>query len=142
MDAMVWLTTTLAITISLLSTFANIALTFDGGGDTKQQPTLCGELVLPAGYPCSEHVVLIYYAFPIIPLLSSVFYFVLFYFIAFVSDSNKGWFLVRSSACVFFCEYWLSCSRIKTSGSASTWPIHGYTSLSPLLLLYTFTMSL
>ncbi|CAL5209874.1 unnamed protein product [Lathyrus oleraceus] len=57
MDAMVRLTTTLAITISLLSTFANIALTFDGGGDTKQQPTLCGELVLPAGYPCSEHVI-------------------------------------------------------------------------------------
>ncbi|CAK8573899.1 unnamed protein product [Lathyrus sativus] len=57
MDAMVWLTTTLAITISLLSTFANTALTFDGGGDTKHQPTLCEELILPAGYPCSEHVI-------------------------------------------------------------------------------------
>ncbi|CAI8604901.1 unnamed protein product [Vicia faba] len=59
MDSMVWLTTTLAITIALLSTFLNTAHSFDGGsgGDTKQQPTLCEELVLPAGYPCSEYVI-------------------------------------------------------------------------------------
>ncbi|CAJ2630516.1 unnamed protein product [Trifolium pratense] len=46
-----------AITISILS-FVNTALAFDGGStDPKPQPTLCDELILPAGYPCSEYVV-------------------------------------------------------------------------------------
>lgn len=55
----VWWRTTLAITVSILSLFPNIADAFDGGGSQpKQQPTLCDELILPAGYPCSEYVVL------------------------------------------------------------------------------------
>ncbi|XP_004496935.1 triacylglycerol lipase 1 [Cicer arietinum] len=54
----VWWRTTLAITVSILSLFPNIADAFDGGGSQpKQQPTLCDELILPAGYPCSEYVI-------------------------------------------------------------------------------------
>lgn len=49
----VWLTT-----IAILLSFGNIAHSFDGGSaPPKQQPTLCDELILPAGYPCSEYVI-------------------------------------------------------------------------------------
>jgi lysosomal acid lipase/cholesteryl ester hydrolase len=51
------MTTLFAITISILS-LLNTAHSFDGGGaNPKPQPTLCDELILPAGYPCSEYVV-------------------------------------------------------------------------------------
>jgi len=51
----VWL-----MTIAILLSFGIIAHSFDGGSaPPKQQPTLCDELILPAGYPCSEYVVFI-----------------------------------------------------------------------------------
>lgn len=52
-----WWWTTLAITVSTL--LGDIADSFDGGTQPKQQLTLCGELILPAGYPCSEYMVLL-----------------------------------------------------------------------------------
>jgi lysosomal acid lipase/cholesteryl ester hydrolase len=84
MGKSVWFTTTtLAITISILS-LLNTANSFDGGGtNPKPQPTLCDELILPAGYPCSEYVVSIHYVFTIIPFLFCV----LIYIVAF-SCSN------------------------------------------------------
>ncbi|ESW15041.1 hypothetical protein PHAVU_007G039100 [Phaseolus vulgaris] len=47
---------TLAITLSVLIGNGNPVLSFDGGGShQKQQPTLCQELIIPFGYPCSEY---------------------------------------------------------------------------------------
>ncbi|CAJ1977400.1 unnamed protein product [Sphenostylis stenocarpa] len=47
---------TLAITLSILFGNGNPVLSFDGGGShQKQQPTLCQELIIPSGYPCSEY---------------------------------------------------------------------------------------
>ncbi|XP_027935175.1 triacylglycerol lipase 1 isoform X2 [Vigna unguiculata] len=47
---------TLAITLSILFGNGNHVLSFDGGGShQKQQPTLCQELIIPSGYPCSEY---------------------------------------------------------------------------------------
>ncbi|WVY97623.1 hypothetical protein V8G54_029774 [Vigna mungo] len=47
---------TLAITLSILFGNGNLVLSFDGGGShQKQQPTLCQELIIPSGYPCSEY---------------------------------------------------------------------------------------
>jgi hypothetical protein len=99
----VWL---LQLTISILS-LLKTANSFDGGGtNPKPQPTLCDELILPAGYPCSEYVVSIHYVFPIIPLLFCVLIYICCVFLLkFLSGSNNGWFLVRSSARVFFCSY-------------------------------------
>jgi len=49
---------TLAITLSILFGNGNHVLSFDGGGShQKQQPTLCQELIIPSGYPCSEYTV-------------------------------------------------------------------------------------
>lgn len=46
-----------AITVSIL--FGDSADGFDGGGSHPEpQPSLCDELILPAGYPCSEYTVL------------------------------------------------------------------------------------
>ncbi|CAL0316364.1 unnamed protein product [Lupinus luteus] len=45
----------LAITVSVL--FGDIADSFDGGGHPKQQLSMCAELILPAGYPCSEYMI-------------------------------------------------------------------------------------
>jgi len=52
-----------------------------------------------------------------------------FIFFELLSDWNKGWFLVRSSArfFIFFCAYSLFFSTTtRSSGSSSPWPIHGY----------------
>lgn len=46
-----------AITVSIL--LGDSVECFDGGGrrHPEQHPTLCDELILPAGYPCSEYTV-------------------------------------------------------------------------------------
>lgn len=55
--------TILFLTVNLL--FGNtIVHSFDGGTHPKKQLTLCHELILPAGYPCSEYTVLTHY-FPL-----------------------------------------------------------------------------
>lgn len=48
---------TLAITLSILSGNGNTVHSFDGGSHQKPQHTLCEELILPSGYPCSEYTI-------------------------------------------------------------------------------------
>lgn len=66
------------------------------------------------------------------------------FYVLLLSDSNKGWFLVRSSTCLFFFFFsssspWLF-RRTRPSGSASAWPFHGdpspYVTLSTLNSLF------
>ncbi|RYQ93732.1 hypothetical protein Ahy_B09g099972 isoform B [Arachis hypogaea] len=45
----------ISITVSVL--FGDSVDCFDGGGKSEPQPTLCDELILPAGYPCSEYMI-------------------------------------------------------------------------------------
>ncbi|KAJ1402888.1 Serine aminopeptidase, S33 [Sesbania bispinosa] len=47
--------TTVAITVSIL--FLDIVYSFDGGTHPKQQYSLCEDLILPSGYPCSEYTI-------------------------------------------------------------------------------------
>ncbi|XP_061373881.1 triacylglycerol lipase 1 [Gastrolobium bilobum] len=46
---------TVAITVSIL--LADIADAFDGGSHPKERHSLCEELIIPAGYPCSEYTI-------------------------------------------------------------------------------------
>ncbi|KAL5194885.1 Triacylglycerol lipase 1 [Glycine soja] len=48
---------TLAITVSILLGNGNPVQCFDGGSHQKQQHSLCEELIIPYGYPCSEHTI-------------------------------------------------------------------------------------
>jgi lysosomal acid lipase/cholesteryl ester hydrolase len=137
MGKSVWFTTTtLAITISILS-LLNTANSFDGGGtNPKPQPTLCDELILPAGYPCSEYVVSIHYVFTIIPFLFCV----LIYIVAF---SCSNFFQVQTTDGFLLGLQRVSSSsaRIKNDGERGP-PVlllHGLfmvTSFSSLNLLY------